>query len=96
VKTEMLSDIHAYDEAKARIAAGEEVVPAAVTFALLDGANPIAVWRKHRSLTQQELASQAGISKAYLSQLEFGKRSGTTEVLGRLAHALGVDLDDLV
>lgn len=92
----MLSDLRAYDEARARIAAGEEVVPAEVTFAILDGANPIAVWRKHRNLTQQELATQAGISKAYLSQLESGKRRGTTEVLDRLASALGLDLDDLV
>ena len=93
---EMLADIRAYDEVKERIANGEEVVPAAVTFAILDGANPIATWRKHRALTQQELALQVGISKAYLSQLEAGKRSGTTEVLGRLAQALGVDLDDLI
>ena len=93
---EMLADIQAYDEAKARLAAGEEIIPAEVTYALLDGANPLAVWRKHRGLTQQALAEQSGISKAYLSQLETGKRSGATEVLARLAHALRVDLDDLV
>lgn len=93
---EMLADIQAYDEAKARIAAGEEIIPAEVTYALLEGANPLAVWRKHRGLTQVVLAEQAGISKAYLSQLESGKRNGTTEVLTRLAHALRVDLDDLV
>ena len=93
---EMLSDMQAYDDAKARMAAGEERIPAEVTFALLDGANPIAVWRKHRRMTQQSLAAQAGISKAYLSQLEAGKRSGATEVLLRLASALRVDLDDLV
>jgi DNA-binding XRE family transcriptional regulator len=93
---EMLADIRAYDEAKARIAAGEETIPAEVTFALLEGANPIAVWRKHRNLTQQALAAQVGISKAYLSQLESGKRSGTTEMLARLAQALRVDLDDLM
>lgn len=93
---EMLADVQAYDEAKARLAAGEEIVPAEVVYALLDGANPIAVWRKHRGLTQQALAGQAGISKAYLSQLESGKRSGAAEVLARIAHALRVDLDDLV
>lgn len=92
---EMLADIQAYDAAKARLAAGEETVPAAVTFALLDGEQPIVVWRKHRGLTQQQLAEAAGISKAYLSQLETGKRTGTLEVLGRLASALQVELDDL-
>ena len=64
---EMLADIQAYDEAKARIAAGEEIIPAEVTYALLDGANPIAVWPKHRGLTQVALAEQAGISNAYLA-----------------------------
>lgn len=92
----MLADIQAYDEAKARVAAGEEIIPAEVTFALLEGANPIAIWRKHRNLTQQALAAQVGISKAYLSQLEAGKRTGTAEVLARLAQALRLDLDDLI
>ena len=92
---EMLADMRTYDEAKARLADGEETVPAEVTFAILDGANPIAVWRKHRNLSQQQLAVEAGISKAYLSQLEAGKRSGTTAVLARLARVLHVDLDAL-
>ena len=92
---EMLADMRTYDDAKARLADGEETVPAEVTFAVLDGASPITVWRKHRKLSQQQLAAEAGISKAYLSQLEAGKRSGTTAVLVRLAHALEVDLDDL-
>ena len=93
---EMLADMRTYDEAKARLVDGEETVPAEVTFVMLDGANPIAVWRKHRKLSQQQLAAEAGISKAYLSQLEAGKRSGTAAVLARVARALQVDLDDLM
>jgi DNA-binding XRE family transcriptional regulator len=93
---EMLADIRAYDDAKSAMAHGEEILPGELAFALLDGANPIMVWRKHRGLAQQDLASEAGISKAYLSQLEAGKRKGTTEVLTRVAQALRVDLDDLV
>jgi DNA-binding XRE family transcriptional regulator len=93
---EMLADIRAFDEAKARIAEGEELVPSAVTYAILDGANPIRVWREYRGLTQQQLADKAGISKPYLSQLESGKRTGTTEVLHSLAQALDLSLDDLV
>jgi hypothetical protein len=45
-------DMRTYDEAKARLAGGEGTVPAEVTFAILDGANPIAVWRKHRNLSR--------------------------------------------
>jgi len=94
---EMLEDIRAYDEAKAALAAGtEELVPAEVVFALLDGANPIKTWREYRGLTQQQLAEAAGISKPYLSQIEAGKRTGSAAVLRALADALAVDVDELL
>lgn len=95
-KAEMLEDVQAYDEAKAALAAGEELVPAEVVYAILDGQHPIRVWREYRGLTQQELAEKAGISKPYLSQIEAGKRKGSTAVLSALANALGLTLDDLV
>lgn len=93
---EMLEDIRDYDDARQRLAAGEEVVPSDVVYAILDGENPLRVWREHRHLTQQELADRAGISKPYLSQLEAGKRTGTTDVLARLAEALNLTIDDIV
>jgi DNA-binding XRE family transcriptional regulator len=93
---EMLQDIRAYDEAKASVAQGEELIPSEVTYAILDGENPIRVWREYRGMTQQQVAEKAGISKPYLSQLESGQRKGTTEVLSGLAKALGVSLEDLV
>ena len=92
----MLEDIRAYDDAKAKLQAGEETIPSKVVYALVDGENPIRVWRDYRGLTQQQLAEKAGISKPYLSQLESGKRNGTTEVLSKLAEALQVSLEDLV
>ncbi|MBK7216455.1 MAG: helix-turn-helix transcriptional regulator [Candidatus Promineofilum sp.] len=93
---EMLADVRDYDEAMERIAAGEELVPAEVVYALLDGGNPIRIWREHRGMSQSELATRAGISASYLSQLESGKRDGTMDVLQGIAVALGVVLDDLV
>lgn len=93
---EMLTDIRAYDEAKASLQAGEELIPSQVVYALLDGENPIRIWREFRAMTQQQLADKAEISKPYLSQLESGKRRGTTDVLKRLALALDVSLEDLV
>ena len=35
------------------------------------------------------------IGKSHVSQIESGRKTGTVETLGRLARALGVDLDDL-
>jgi DNA-binding XRE family transcriptional regulator len=95
-EAEMLQDIQAYDEAKLSVAQGEELIPSEVTFAILDGESPIRVWREYRGMTQQQVAEKAGISKPYLSQLESGRRRGTTEALSAVARALGVSLEDLV
>ena len=93
---EMLQDIRDYDEARKAIEDGEELIPSEVTYAILDGENPIRIWREHRGFTQQRLAETAGISTPYLSQIESGKRKGTTDVLAALAKALGLSLDDIV
>jgi DNA-binding XRE family transcriptional regulator len=95
-EAEMLQDVRDYDEAKLVLANGEELIPSQVTYALLDGENPLRVWREYRKLTQQQVAEAAGISKPYLSQLESGQRKGTTEVLQAVAKVLNVSLDDLV
>ena len=58
--------------------AGREfLVPDEIMRRELAGESPIILWREHRGLTQQELATRAGISKPYLSQIETGKRQGT-------------------
>lgn len=93
---EMVEDIRDYDAAMTAIVEGEELIPAEVVYALLDGENRIRVWREYRGLSQAHLAGQAGISAAYLSQIEGGKRDGTAEVLSRIAMILNVSLDDLM
>jgi DNA-binding XRE family transcriptional regulator len=95
-EAEMLHDVRAYDEAIQAVAAGEELIPSEVTYALLDGSNPVRVWREYRGLTQQQLAEAAGISVPYLSQIEAGKRRGSAEVLAAIARKLALSLDDLV
>ena len=96
-KAEMLDDVAAYDRAKAALAAGDdELVPALVANAILDGENPVRVWRQHREMSQVQLAEATGISQAYLAQIETGKREGTLSLFRSLADALEIDLDDLV
>jgi DNA-binding XRE family transcriptional regulator len=96
-EAEMLQDIRDYDSVKTAIEQGkEELIPSEVTFALLDGENPIKVWREYRGLNQQQLAEMVGISTPYLSQIETGKRMGTAEVLLTIARALKVTIDDIV
>lgn len=93
---EMLQDIRDYDAAKLAIKQGEELVPSSVAYAILDGENPIKVWREFRQLTQKQLAEKAGISKSYLSQIESGRRKGTADILQAIAAVLGLTLDDIV
>ena len=62
--------------------------------ALLGGENPIRVWRDHRRMTQEQLAAAAGVRRAYVAQLESGRRRGSAMALARIARALKVDIDD--
>ena len=95
-EAEMLQDIRDYDLAKEAIEQGEELIPSEVTYAILDGKNPIRVWREYGGLTQKQLAEAAGISKPYLSQIETGRRAGTTKVLAAIAKVLDVTLEDVL
>ena len=94
---EMLVDLVAYDATKRALASGEEeLIPAAVVDRLLDGDNPIRVWREFRGLTSAHLASACGVSAAAISQLEAGKRQPSVSLLKKLAAALRVDLEQLL
>jgi len=96
-QAEMLEDTRDYDTAKAAVERGdEELVPAEVVYAILDGQSPIKVWREYRRLRQHQLAKAAGISVPYLSQLESGKRKGSAAILTALSRALKVSLDEIV
>jgi DNA-binding XRE family transcriptional regulator len=89
---EDLDDIRAYDRAKSK---PQEFIPAAFAKRLLDGENPIRVYREYRGMTQEALAAKADISKPFLSQLENERRVMSMRVLRSLAKALKVDFDDL-
>lgn len=90
---ENLSDEALFDAAKE--ADDSFRVPGVVLNAIVDGAHPVKAWREHRGKTQAALARKAGISKAYLCQIETGKRVGAIKTLKALAKALGVSLDEL-
>ncbi len=90
---ESLDDVALFDAVKASDDGFR--VPGAVAHAILDGIHPVKTWREHRGFTQDALAEKAGISKAYLSQIETGKRTGVAKTLRALASALGVTLNEL-
>lgn len=70
-------------------------VPGIVLQSIGGGSSPVKAGREYRQLTQQVVAAAAGISKAYLSQIETGKRQGAVKTLRAIAAALGITLDDL-
>lgn len=90
---EVSEDVAVYRAAKA--IPEEELVPAEVVNRILDGESAVTVWREHRGMTQAALARAAGLSTAYVSQIEAGKRVGTVTALRSIAKALKVGLDEL-
>lgn len=47
--------------------------------------------RQQAGLTQGELADRAGLSQAYLSQIESGSKDPSVETLQKLANTLGIE-----
>ena len=90
---DLLSDEELYDLATREKG---ESFPIEVVDRIVAGEGPISVYRSYRGMSQQELASIAGINPVYLSQIETGKRSGSTKTLAALAKALDVTVDDLI
>lgn len=91
-----ISDLAAFDRAKAALASGEdELVPAPFAHRLLDGEAPLRVYRDLRGLTQAALAERAGVGRVTIAEIETGRKRGSIATLGRLAAALGVSIDDL-
>lgn len=94
---EALSDLAAYDAAKARLAAGrDELLPAAFADRLLDGESPLRIWRELRGLTQAALAQASGVNRVMIAEMESGRKSGSVATLQKLAAALRVTVDDLI
>ena len=63
---------------------------------LIDGEEPVKVWREKRGMTQRALAAAAGVSHGLLADIESGTKTGSVDTLRKLAHELKVDLDTLV
>jgi hypothetical protein len=94
---ESADDLRLYDEAKRRLASGDdEAIPSQYAKRLIAGESPVRVWREYRGLSGKDLAGLAGISAAFLSQLETGAREGKAAAMRRIAKALGVALSDLI
>jgi DNA-binding XRE family transcriptional regulator len=90
-------DIRDIERSVKAIQDGEEVtIPGEVTFAIVEGTNPIRAWREYKKIKMNELSKKAGISPAYLSQIENDKRNPTIDTLKTIARELDIDIDMLI
>ncbi len=81
------------EEYRALTGQNAEALPDAVMDAVAGGADhAVKIIRKHRGLTQEELADKAGISRTYLTEIETRRKDGSIRALKALASALNVDL----
>jgi DNA-binding XRE family transcriptional regulator len=92
-----LIDARDAEVAMRAVAAGTlQTLSGADVDAYLAAATPLAFWRRHRGLTQADLAQAARVSQPYLAQLENGQREGSISVYRQLARRLGVSVDELL
>lgn len=60
---------------------------------MLAGEHPLRLWREHRNMTVRGLAKRAGLTAAYVSEIETGRKPGSLTALKALAAALDVEVD---
>jgi hypothetical protein len=82
--------------ARKQIAAGAPLIPKLIVDRLANGESALRVLREWRDMTQLYLSFKTGIGQGYISDLENGRRKGTTAALKKIADAMNVPLDLLV
>lgn len=84
-------DVAAFDRAMTQDEGSR--IPHAVLKAEINGTQPVRAWREHRAMSQAALAAAAGVSRAFICQIEAGDRTGSIDTLAAIARALDVSLD---
>ena len=89
-EAEDAEDVAIYDARKAELAVGGGILPPEVSAAILRGDSRLKAIRNWRGETQLHLTFKTGIAQGYLSDLENGRRRGTSDTIAKLAQALNV------
>ena len=67
-----------------------------MALAIIRGESPVLAFRSHLGLTLRELSARTGIAASYLSEIERGRKPGSTSALARIAAAVGATIDSLL
>ena len=82
--------------ARKEIAAGMPLIPKEVVDRIANGENALRALREWRGKTQLYISHKSNIGQGYISDLENGRRKGTTAALKKIANVLKVPLDLIV
>ena|SRR6266568_163542 len=82
--------------ARKEIAAGMPLIPKEVVDKIANGENTLRALREWRGKTQLYISHKTNIGQGYISDLESGRRRGTTAALKKIADVLKVPLDLIV
>jgi DNA-binding XRE family transcriptional regulator len=93
-KPHVLVPLHDYTQLK-NANANSELPDDVLQKITLGKESAIKIIRKHRGLTQEDLANEAGISRPYLTEIETGRKEGSIRSLKAIATALNVPLEKL-
>lgn len=95
-KAYVLVPLHEYRGMTSASAPASDLPEDIVTRLYARTENPVKILRKHRGLTQVELADKSGISRPYLAEIETGRKEGSVTALKNLAAALQVDIGNIL
>jgi len=79
--------------ARKEIAGGIPLIPKEIVDRIVAGESALRVLRKWRGKTQHYISSKTNLGQGYISDLESGRRKGTTAALRKIADVLKVPLD---
>jgi hypothetical protein len=79
--------------ARKEVSAGAPLLPKEIVDRLAKGENAIRVLREWRDVTQMYLSFKTNLSQGYISDIENGRRVGTSAALRLIANVLKVPLD---
>ncbi len=74
----------------------DQHIPNETFYKVLDGGNPIRVYREWRKLTVKDLSAKTGLAENVIYSMENGNRIGKVDAYSKIADALNVTMDDIV
>lgn len=92
-KLEDLEDILAYEQA---LQEKSDPIPHEFVMRLINGENPLAVFREWRGYNQSSLARASGVNRTQIADIEADRSNPSVKTLKKLAETLKVDMEDLV